>query len=66
MDCDSPCTGLCQLDHADCCLGCMRTRGEIAAWSEMAVPEKYFVLTAVRERRELSPTIIRYELTAAA
>lgn len=35
----SPCVGICQLDSRDRCLGCNRSRAEIAAWSTMT-PEQ--------------------------
>lgn len=35
----SPCVGICQLDARDRCLGCNRSRAEIAAWSSMT-PEQ--------------------------
>ena len=66
MHCDSPCNGICQLDHADRCLGCLRTGGEIAAWSEMAEREKYLVLAALRKRHELTANSNRYEFVTAA
>jgi len=28
----SPCVGVCQLDAHDRCIGCARSRAEIAAW----------------------------------
>ena len=36
---ESPCVGVCQLDSRDRCLGCARSRAEIAAWSSMT-PEQ--------------------------
>ena len=35
----SPCVGVCQLDAHDRCLGCARSRAEIAAWGSMT-PEQ--------------------------
>ena len=35
----SPCVGVCQLDAHDRCIGCARSRAEIAAWGSMT-PEQ--------------------------
>ena len=35
MNLASPCTGICQLDDAEICLGCLRTGDEIARWTQM-------------------------------
>jgi hypothetical protein len=66
MNCASPCNGIWQLDHADHCLGCRRTGGEIAAWSEMTEREKCLVLAALRKRHELNTNSNRYEFVTAA
>lgn len=31
----SPCVGICSLDEAGLCAGCLRTADEIAAWPRM-------------------------------
>ena len=36
----SPCIKVCQLDLQDRCLGCGRTRAEIARWSRMTDEER--------------------------
>lgn len=49
---DSPCVGICQLDMAaDICIGCFRTRAEVAAWSAASDENKRDILANVRERR---------------
>ena len=32
---DSPCVGVCQLNNAGVCVGCLRTMEEIAAWPRL-------------------------------
>jgi predicted Fe-S protein YdhL (DUF1289 family) len=39
----SPCIKVCQLDLADRCRGCGRTRREIALWSAMSLEERQAV-----------------------
>ena len=34
----SPCIGICSLDRAGRCRGCLRTREEIARWRDTATP----------------------------
>lgn len=53
MPVDSPCMGLCRLDvGGHYCLGCLRSREEIAAWSQMNDGQRLEVLTIVARRRE--------------
>ena len=36
----SPCVGVCQLDAHDRCVGCARSRAEIAAWGSMTPQQR--------------------------
>ena len=48
----SPCISLCQIDtEKDLCIGCYRTRGEIAAWPNMPADEQWLLLSTLRVRR---------------
>lgn len=47
----SPCTGLCRLDEQQCCVGCLRTRDEIAVWSGAGESRQEEILAAVDRRR---------------
>ena len=48
----SPCISICQMDpQADVCLGCYRTRQEIASWSRMSVKAQRELLAVLNERR---------------
>jgi predicted Fe-S protein YdhL (DUF1289 family) len=48
----SPCISICQMDATDgVCLGCFRTRREIAAWSSMSADDQRSLLDDLRERR---------------
>ena len=48
----SPCISVCQMDPIDgVCLGCYRTRGEIASWRSMDEPDQLKLLDILRERR---------------
>jgi uncharacterized protein len=52
MTCESPCIGVCRLDEAGAfCLGCLRTRSEIGAWSGFTETEKHRVIAGVEERK---------------
>jgi len=48
----SPCIGLCRLDPDGTCGGCLRTGGEIAAWSRLADAERRRIMEAVLPARE--------------
>lgn len=48
----SPCIGICELDAAGLCTGCLRTSGEIAAWSCMGDDERLRLMTQVLPERE--------------
>ncbi len=48
----SPCTKVCVMDADNrYCLGCKRTLGEIACWSEMADAERAAVMAQLSARR---------------
>lgn len=40
MNTASPCIRVCKLDDGDVCIGCHRTRDEIARWTQMSDDEK--------------------------
>ena len=49
---DSPCIGICELDYdADICIGCFRTRAEVAAWGSASIKMKQEILEKVQNRR---------------
>ena len=48
----SPCVSICQMDPEDeFCLGCFRTRSEIASWSNMNQESQMMLLEALVGRR---------------
>ena len=52
---DSPCVGICQLDLvAALCIGCFRTRDEVAVWGAASDDVKRDILAKTRERRAAS------------
>lgn len=56
----SPCISICQMDpQADFCLGCYRTRHEIASWSSMKAEEQLALLAILNERRAAKTGIRR-------
>lgn len=56
----SPCISICQMDpQADVCLGCYRTRQEIASWSRMSVEVQRDLLDVLNERRAAKTGIRR-------
>jgi predicted Fe-S protein YdhL (DUF1289 family) len=51
----SPCISICQMDSADgVCIGCHRTRAEIAAWGSMEQADQAQLLDILRNRRALA------------
>lgn len=48
---DSPCVKICELDRDDVCVGCGRTRAEIAGWTSMSEPQKLKVVELAERRR---------------
>jgi predicted Fe-S protein YdhL (DUF1289 family) len=51
MNTSSPCIQVCELDDSDVCIGCGRTREEIARWTQMSDAEKARVHSIVTERQ---------------
>jgi predicted Fe-S protein YdhL (DUF1289 family) len=48
----SPCTKVCVLDpDSGYCLGCWRTRAEIAAWSSLSGDERRRIMSGLAGRR---------------
>jgi len=48
----SPCVSICQMDpHDGVCLGCYRTRAEIATWRSMDQDDQLVLLDILRDRR---------------
>ena len=48
----SPCISVCQMDDLDeVCVGCYRTRDEIATWSSMSQDDQILLLDILRDRR---------------
>lgn len=53
---NSPCTKVCVMDEDDrYCLGCKRTLGEIARWSEMSDEERREILVQLVARQSREP-----------
>jgi hypothetical protein len=53
MNVSSPCTGVCKLDGDDICIGCFRSKDEIARWTQMSDREKLFVIARLTDRKLL-------------
>ena len=52
----SPCIGVCTMDAASgLCQGCLRTLGEIAAWSSASEAQRRDIKAALPQRRGLIP-----------
>jgi predicted Fe-S protein YdhL (DUF1289 family) len=49
-DVESPCTGVCRLDHTGLCADCHRTIDEITAWSGLSAADKHDVVAAAARR----------------
>jgi uncharacterized protein len=50
----SPCIDVCTLDESgSVCIGCLRTRDEIALWSQLDDSDRAWVLSSLPERRRL-------------
>lgn len=58
MSISSPCIGVCELDDETMsyCIGCFRTRDEIARWSRVDETEQMRILEAARQREESGGT----------
>lgn len=49
---ESPCISICEMDEAtDLCIGCYRTRNEIAYWGGSSDDEKRAILELLHVRR---------------
>jgi len=52
----SPCISVCQMDPQDgVCVGCYRTRAEIAAWRSMSQDDQLVLLDILQDRRARRP-----------
>jgi hypothetical protein len=49
----SPCTGVCQLNPGGICVGCFRSKDEIAGWTQMNDREKSSVNAVLDIRRKI-------------
>lgn len=50
---ESPCISVCQLDEeTGYCIGCWRTRDEIAFWGQASAERRLAVLKKLHERRD--------------
>ena len=50
----SPCISVCEMDPSDgVCMGCYRTRAEIASWRSMDEADQLQLLEILRERRSV-------------
>ncbi len=48
---DSPCIKICELDQDGVCVGCGRTRAEIAGWISMSEAQKAQVVELAEKRK---------------
>lgn len=48
---DSPCVKICELDRDNVCVGCGRTRAEIAGWTSMSEAQKAEVVERAKKRK---------------
>lgn len=56
----SPCISICQMDAASgVCLGCYRTRQEIALWRDMPQGEQRDLLDVLNDRRAAATGVRR-------
>ena len=52
MKLPSPCISICQIDLvSQNCMGCYRTRQEIARWPAMTADEQHVLLQQLKQRR---------------
>jgi len=50
-DIETPCVKVCVVDpETQLCIGCGRTRGEIAGWLGMAAQERHLIVESLPER----------------
>ena len=56
----SPCVSICQMGvNSGLCVGCYRTRAEIAAWQSMNQDDQMFLLDILRDRRAAATGVPR-------
>ena len=56
----SPCISVCQMDPSDrVCVGCYRTRGEIASWRDMDEADQRKLLYILSKRRAAATGVDR-------
>ena len=56
----SPCISVCQMDALDrICVGCYRTRAEIAAWGSMDQGDQLLLLDILHDRRAEATGVLR-------
>ena len=56
----SPCISVCQMDDLDgVCVGCYRTRAEIATWGSMDRDDQILLLDILRDRRAKATGVTR-------
>ena len=48
----SPCIKVCVLDSGNRCTGCLRTVGEIAAWTSLSAEAQWALVKALEDRRK--------------
>lgn len=48
---ETPCIGKCQLDQADVCMGCRRTKDQISAWYFMTDEQREEIMNELDRRR---------------
>ena len=48
----SPCVKVCVLDSGNRCTGCLRTVGEIAAWTSLSAEAQWALVKALEDRRQ--------------
>jgi predicted Fe-S protein YdhL (DUF1289 family) len=48
----SPCVDICRLDAQGLCIGCRRTIGEIAEWSQASDARRLEILSALKTRTQ--------------
>jgi predicted Fe-S protein YdhL (DUF1289 family) len=53
MSVSSPCIQVCLMDRHDLCVGCRRSRDEIARWLAMDDDEKRAVLARIEQRKQV-------------
>lgn len=59
MNISSPCVNICQLDSQDICIGCLRTRDEIARWTQMTDRERSSIMALRKYRKSTEQSAIQ-------